>query len=160
MPFKTRFLALLLLLPASGLPGQHPTIQKLLAEDPVWIDRYDAATVRHDQLLVHFEFGESKMLNRKQVKAVAARPITDVVYLYTRWTLSEEKQSELNRSRLEVLEKVVPGILDNPFVRWSVVEQIGPEVQKPCARAVAATPPKTTSKRSCRDSNPAPTART
>ena len=54
--------------------------------------------------------------------------IVKVYYIYTQFRQSETfEQLELDRKRFDKLSTYIPGILEDPYIEWEVIEQTGCE---------------------------------
>lgn len=74
--------------------------------------------------LLSMDFAGARFTNPKEFKGLKTDSILAIKLVYTRYReLQEFDQPELNRQRLAMLEKQLPGILARSDIRWEILEQ-------------------------------------
>jgi hypothetical protein len=129
-PMRT-LLFLLLTLPALA---QRTDPAAILARPRRAIAAYDTAAFGATQLAIRFPYGSPRVLNAGDYAAIKGLKKVTVEYIYTKYTLSQPDQVELDRDRFAALEKLAPDLFDDPSIRWEVLVQTAalraPEAQK------------------------------
>ncbi len=85
--------------------------------------------------LLSMDFAGAQFVNPTEFKGLKPDSVAAIKLVYTRFReLEDFDQPELNRQRLQILEKQIPGILARGEIRWEVLEQRNAVTRENAAR--------------------------
>ncbi len=119
----------------SFLQAQQSRIDAIMAIKPDIVGELGTGRLPKSMRLLSMDFAGSQFVNPEEFKDLRTDSIAAIKLVYTRFReLEEFDQPELNRQRLQMLEKRIPGILSRSDIRWEVLEQRNAVTRENAAR--------------------------
>ena len=106
-----------------------------MAIKPDIVGELGTAKLPASMRLLSMDFAGAAFTNPGEFKGLKTDSIAGIKLVYTRFReLEDFDQPELNRQRLQMLEKQMPGILARSDIRWEVLEQRNAVTRENAAR--------------------------
>jgi hypothetical protein len=129
MPQKSTYLTLTLLLLGILLTyprlaiSQRVSIDYILGTPETVLARFNVDTLHHYQFKVPFSFAEEQ-IQPKILRRIRTESIYQIDLVFSEYRTSGSfSQKELNRKRLEYLQRVAPELFANSAIRWNLIRQ-------------------------------------
>ena len=117
------------------LQAQNSRIEAIMAIKPDIVGELGTSRLPSSMRLLSMDFAGAQFVNPTEFKGLKTDSIASIKLVYTRFReLEEFDQPELNRQRLQMLEKQIPGILSRNEIRWEVLEQRNAVTRENAAR--------------------------
>lgn len=101
--------------------GGQSNMDKILDKPQQYIDEFRLENAR-SAMLLRFDYGSSKLHATAQSEMISAAQVKQIDLYYSDFPKGTVN-SDLNRRRLQSLEQIIPGILNEPDIQWNIYSQ-------------------------------------
>jgi hypothetical protein len=126
--FRSRFLSTIVfcifISIAKNSSGQVSKPEYLIRIKPELMDVYLPDSMSRNKVILYTDFNSDQILNEKKRLVYADKGVVKVELVYSTYRLSNTfNQPELNRKRLESLQKISPELFNSSIIEWKFIGQ-------------------------------------